>query len=65
MATYNITVVVEYDYEYETFTEDPNEALDEAENEGWNYENYAHSATVSSIYVDKVEEDEDKEEESE
>ena len=58
MPTYNVKVVVEYEYEVEV----DNEEL--AEKEGWNYEEYANWGSVYSIDVEDItEEDEDDEEE--
>ncbi len=54
MATYDVTVVVEYMYEVEA----ENEA--EAIEQGWQYEDYAHFATVDSIDVTQISEDEDE-----
>lgn len=55
MNTYNVRVVVEYDYEVEA------ESLKEAEAEGWKYENYAPWASVYSIKVEEVEEEDTEE----
>jgi len=59
MPTYNVKVVVEYEYEVDV----ENEEL--AEKEGWNYEEYAHHASVYSIDVEELEDyDEEEEEET-
>lgn len=58
MPTYDIKVIVEYNYEVEAENEQ------EAEELGWHYEDYAFSGEVYSIAVDKhweAEEDEDGE----
>jgi hypothetical protein len=56
MPTYDIKVIVEYNYEVEAENET------EAEELGWHYEDYAFSGEVYSIDVDEqpeeVEEDE-------
>jgi hypothetical protein len=54
MATFNVKVVVEYEYEVECDT------AEEAEKQGWNYEDYAHHASVDKIEVEEVEEVEDE-----
>jgi len=58
MPTYNVKVVVEYEYEVDV----ENEEL--AEKEGWNYEEYANWGSVYSIDVEELE-DYDEEEEVE
>lgn len=45
MAKYDIKVLVQYNYSVEA------DSQEEAEAEGWKYENYAHFAEVNSIYV--------------
>lgn len=55
MATYSLKVTVEYEYEVEA------DSWEDAEKQGWEYEDYAHNASVYSI--DVTEEDEDEEEE--
>jgi len=50
MATYNVKVVVELDYEVEA----DNEA--EAEQAGWKWESYRNFSFVDSITVEEVEE---------
>lgn len=56
MATYDIKVTVEYQYEVEADT------YEQAEQEGWNYENYSHFAEVYSIEIDEQTEDEEEDE---
>lgn len=50
MPTYDIKVIVEYNYEVEA------ETLEEAEEQGWEYEDYSYSAEVYSIEVTEQEE---------
>jgi hypothetical protein len=59
MATYNVKVIVHYEYEVECDNED------DAIKQGWNYEDYAHHAEVFSIDADEVEQYEEPEEEQE
>jgi hypothetical protein len=47
MPTYDIKVIVEYNYEVEA------DSPEEAEQEGWNYEEYPYGAEVYSIEVDE------------
>ena len=47
MATYDVKVVVTYMYEVEADNEQ------EAEEQGWHYEDYAYSAEVYSIDVEE------------
>lgn len=56
MATYDVKVIVEYNYEVEA------DNLDEATEAGWQYEDYAHFADVYSIDVTQTSDDEDEEE---
>ena len=56
MATYDVKVVVEYNYEIEA--ENESEAIDQ----GWQYEDYAHFADVYSIDISEQESDEDEDE---
>lgn len=56
MATFNVKVIVEYEYEVDCDTEE------EAEAEGWNYEDYSHAASVYSIDVEDITEEEEDEE---
>lgn len=53
MARYDVKVVVEYYYEVEA------DSRDEAEEMGYDYEEYQHSGQVESITVEEIEEDED------
>lgn len=58
MAGYEVEVVVHYNFEVEA------DSKEEAEEQGWHYEDYAHYAEVYSIHVNEVysdEEDEDGE----
>lgn len=59
MATYNVKVVVEYEYEVEA------DSWEEAEKQGWDYEDYRFSATVDSIEVTEEDSYEQEEEEEE
>jgi hypothetical protein len=53
MPTYDLKVIVEYNYEVEA------ENAEEAEKMGWEYEDYGYSSEVYSIEVDEqYEEDE-------
>ena len=54
MATYDVTVIVEYNYEVEA------ESKEEAEQEGWAYEDYKMNAEVYSIHVDEQWDNEDE-----
>ena len=58
MATYEVNVRVDYSYEVEADSEQ------EAEEQGWHYEDYAHFADVYSINVTELESDEEEEDES-
>ena len=53
MATYDVTVQVMYHYEVEADSDE------EAEKQGWLYENYAHHAEVDYITISEQEDDED------
>jgi len=55
MATYDVKVIVEYNYEVEAENEF------EAVEQGYQYEDYAHFADVYSIDVIEQEVDEDEE----
>lgn len=57
MATYEVKVVVSYRYQVEA------EDDQQAEKEGWNYENYSHFGEVDSIQFEMIEEEEDEDEE--
>jgi hypothetical protein len=60
MATYDVKVIVEYNYEVEA------DSPEEAEEQGWHYEDYGFCSEVYSIDVDEQpEEVEEDEEESE
>lgn len=52
MPTYDLKVIVEYNYEVEA------ENVEEAEQQGWEYEDYSYTAEVYSIEVDEQYEDE-------
>lgn len=58
MPTYDVKVIVEYNYEVEA------DNAEDAESMGWDYPEYAYSAEVYSIDVtevaDELEEDEDE-----
>lgn len=55
MPTFDVKVIVEYNYEVEA------ETPEEAEEQGWEYEDYSWTAEVYSIEVDEQpEEDEDE-----
>lgn len=54
MATYRLGVVVEYDYEVEA------DSLEEAKEQGWDYENFAHFASVYSVDVYEVDDEEEE-----
>lgn len=53
MPTYRLKVTVEYDYEVEA------DSFDEAEKEGWNYDDYSYTGEVYNIEVEELEGDED------
>ena len=55
MPTYDVKVIVEYNYEVEA------DSPEEAEEQGWQYEDYAHFADVYSIDITEQESDEDEE----
>ena len=55
MASYELTVLVEYIYEVEA------DSYEEAEKQGYDYENYSHTAIVSSIEVAEFEEESEDE----
>lgn len=52
MPLFNVNVIVEYNYEVEA------ETAQEAEEMGWDYENYAYFAEVNVIDVEEVDEEE-------
>lgn len=53
MATWNVRVLVEYAYEVEA------DSFEEAEKQGWEYEEYYYTGQVDSIDVEEQEEDDD------
>ena len=55
MPTYDVKVIVEYLYEVEADTPE------EAEEQGWHYEDYAYSGEVYSIEVDEQPEEDEEE----
>lgn len=56
MATWNVTVLVEYSYEVEA------DSFEEAEKQGWEYEEYYYTGQVESIDVEEQEEEEEEDE---
>lgn len=56
MATWNVKVTVEYEYEVEADT------FEDAEKQGWEYEDYAYTAQVYCIDVEEIEEPDEEEE---
>lgn len=56
MSRYELTVEVTYTYEVEA------DSLEEAEKQGWEFEDYSHTAEVQDIEVAELEDDEDDEE---
>ena len=54
MPTYDVKVIVEYNYEVEANSEK------EAEEQGWMYEDYAYSGEVYSIDVDEQVQEEEE-----
>lgn len=54
MATYRLNVTVAFDYEVEA------ESLEDAREQGWNYEEYLFHAAVEEIRAELIEEDEDE-----
>ena len=50
MPTYNVRVEVSFDYEVEA------DSAEQAEQEGWNWENYTIFSDVESIDVEEIEE---------
>jgi hypothetical protein len=59
MATYDVKVSVTYFYEVQADSDE------EAEKQGWMYEDYAHFAEVEDISVSEQEEEEEDDEEIE
>jgi hypothetical protein len=57
MPIYDVKVVVEYFYEVEADNEE------QAEEQGWHYEDHAYSGEVYSIKVDEQPEEEEEDEE--
>jgi hypothetical protein len=57
MPIYDVKVIVEYMYEVEADNEE------QAEEQGWHYEDYAYSGEVYSIEVDEQPEEEEEDEE--
>lgn len=57
MATWNVRVLVEYSYEVEA------DNFEEAEKQGWEYEEYYYTGTVDSIDVEEQDEPEGDEDE--
>ena len=55
MATYDVKVLVEYNYEVEADSDK------EAEEQGWMYEDYSWTAEVYSIEIDEQFQDEEVE----
>ena len=53
MPTYDVKVIVEYNYEVEADNDQ------ESEEQGWHYEDYGYTAEVYSIEIDEQEEDEE------
>ena len=58
MATYDIKVIVEYNYEVEA------SSSEEAYEQGWHYEDYAHFAEVYSIDTTQTSDDEEEDEDN-
>ena len=56
MATYDVKVIVEYMYEVDV------ESEEEAQELGWQYEDYSHFAEVYSIETTLISDDEDENE---
>lgn len=54
VATYNIKVMVEFNYEVEADTEEMAEA------QGWKWEDHIHSSSVDSIEVDELQDPEEE-----
>ena len=55
MATYDVKVIVEYNYEVEA------DSQQEAEEQGWAYEDYSHFAEVYSIETTLTSDEEEEE----
>jgi hypothetical protein len=56
MAVWNVKVVVEYEYEVEADT------YEQAEKQGWEYEEYYYTGTVDSIEVEEQDEPDEEDE---
>jgi hypothetical protein len=56
MPTFDVKVIVEYNYEVEA------DNAEEAESMGWEYEDYSYTAEVYSIDVDEQPEEAEEEE---
>lgn len=56
MATYDVEVVVHLNYEVEA------DSPEEAEEQGWHWEDYTHFSEVYSINVTQISDDEDEDE---
>jgi hypothetical protein len=54
MGNYEVTVTVEYCYEVEA------DSIEEAEKQGWDYEDWSHTGIVSDIEVAEFESNEDE-----
>lgn len=59
MGLYYVKVRVDFEYEVEA------DSMEQAEEQGWYWEDYCHYADVYSINVDDITPEEDEEEESE
>lgn len=59
MATYDVEVVIHLNYEVEA------DSPEEAEEQGWHWEDYVHFSEVYSINVTQTSEDEDEDGETE
>lgn len=56
MARYEVQVIVEYNYEVEATSKE------DAERQGWEYEDYKFNSEVSDINVSEMEDEDDDEE---
>jgi hypothetical protein len=54
MATFNVKVRVDYEYEVEA------DDAGMADRMGWQYEDYSHHATVDSIEVEQLDDEEEE-----
>jgi hypothetical protein len=57
MGLYNVKVVVEYEYEVEA------DSLEEAEKQGFEYEEYSYTGDIYSIDAEELPSDEEDEDE--